>query len=86
MFRHFQGILNVSTTLLDLLHSLRLLTVALFHFLGVKRIQSVAGIVLMGVGIYTICTSLADFNIVKSEIGTLLFFLGANILVGSLER
>ncbi|MXW54398.1 MAG: hypothetical protein F4Z66_10575 [Gammaproteobacteria bacterium] len=78
--------MDVSTTFLDLLHSLRLLTVALLHFLGVKRIKSAAGIVLMAVGIYTICTSLANFNIVKSEIGTLLFFLGANILAGCLER
>lgn len=76
----------MSTTFLDLLHTLRLLTVALLHFLGVKRILGTVGIVLMGIGIYTICTSLADFNILKSELGTLLFFLGANILVSSIER
>lgn len=76
----------MSTAFLDLLHSFRLLIVALLHFLGVKRILGTAGIVLMAFGIYTICTSLASFNIIQSELGTLVFFLGANILVSGLER
>lgn len=60
--------------------------VALLHFLGVKRILSAFAIVLMCIGIYTTITSIVNFNIVKSEIGTLLFFLGANILARTYER
>ena len=76
----------MSTTFLDLLQSFRLLIVALLHFLGVRRILGATGVVLMGTGIYIICTSLATFNIVLSEVGTLVFFLGANILVSSFDR
>lgn len=76
----------MSTTFLDFLHSLRVLLVALLHFIGIKGIMGAFGVFLMGFGIYTICTSFASFNIIKSELGTVLFFLGANILAWSCER
>lgn len=76
----------MSTTFLDLLHSLRVLLVALLHYIGIRGALGTFGVFLMGFGIYTICTSFASFNILKSELGTLLFFLGANILAWSCDR
>lgn len=71
---------TVPTTILNLLYSLWMLLVALTKFLGIKRLLGVFGGFLIGFGVYTVLSGLVSINIVQSELGSLMFFLGANLL------
>ncbi len=58
---------------------------AVVRLLRFRYLWMVVGVACMVGGAYALVTSFADLNIWQAESGTLVFYLGANILVWSLD-